>query len=344
MKIDVLATERQYIDHLAPVYRALPDESRGDFYTHPKAVDHAKAFGIRKPVVVSNDLIMRRRMRRELRLTMVASWGDMKRMKRTKRPLIHFEHGNGQTFDVRHTSYAGGPDRENVVLFVCPSERVAEANRAYYPDTPTVAVGCPKLDRFHAVSPYVTGNAKPVVALSFHWNAKWIPETRSAMDHYVSVFHDLAESDEFDVIGHGHPRILDRLRPLYRDAGIPVIPTFEQVLATADLYVNDCSSTLYEFASTGRPVVVLNAPWYRRDVQHGLRFWEYANVGVQVDEPDDLLAVIRMALIDPPTHQRNRKRAVAACYAYIDGHATERAVNAILEVSDERQGYPVHVA
>ena len=57
---------------------------------------------------------------------------------------------------------------------------------------------------------------------------------------------------------------------------------FDEVMERSTLYICDNSSTLYEFASTGRPVVVLNAPWFRRDIEHGLRFWEHADVGVSV--------------------------------------------------------------
>ena len=98
-----------------------------------------------------------------------------------------------------------------------------------------------------------------------------------------------ALAERWTVLGHGHPRILDQLMPVYEELGIEPAYTFEEVLDRASVYCCDNSSTLFEFASLDRPVVVLNPPWYRREVEHGLRFWEAATVGVQVgDQPLDI--------------------------------------------------------
>jgi glycosyltransferase involved in cell wall biosynthesis len=107
----------------------------------------------------------------------------------------------------------------------------------------------------------------------------------------------------------------------------------------ADLYIMDHMSTLYEFASTGRPVVVLNTPWYRRDVEHGLRFWEYADVGVNCEHPNDLEKCINLALQDPLEQKMKRERACNAVYAYRDGMCTERAAKAIIEFLENKYIY-----
>jgi len=114
--------------------------------------------------------------------------------------------------------------------------------------------------------------------------------------------------------------------------GIEPVEDFEDVLERADLYMCDNSSTLFEFASVGRPVVVLNAPWYRRHIEHGLRFWEAATVGVQVDHPAELRDAVMQALEDPPEQQAARQAAVRIAYTYTDGQASKRAAQEILEL------------
>jgi UDP-N-acetylglucosamine:LPS N-acetylglucosamine transferase len=158
------------------------------------------------------------------------------------------------------------------------------------------------------------------------------PETRPTLNHFTPAFVHLKE--RFRVLGHGHPRLYGIERD-YRRAGIEYVPEFADVCRRADVYVCDNSSTLYEFAATGRPVVVLNGPGYRRDVHHGLRFWEAADVGIQVDHPRDLPDAVAEALSDPPKRRRAREAALDLVYAHRSG-AAERAAEAIVAFMDER--------
>jgi CDP-glycerol glycerophosphotransferase (TagB/SpsB family) len=143
---------------------------------------------------------------------------------------------------------------------------------------------------------------------------------------------DLA--DRYEVIGHGHPRIWPVLEPQYRRFGIEPVAEFDDVMARAAVYVCDNSSTIYEFASTDRPVVVLNAPWYRREVEHGLRFWSLIP-GEQVAGPEELPRAIDRALAEDPYAER-RREVVAEVYAYTDGKAAARAADAIRALSAGR--------
>jgi len=130
------------------------------------------------------------------------------------------------------------------------------------------------------------------------------------------------------------------LDPYYRQCGIEPVWDFEEVMERADLYVNDCSSTLYEFCVTGKPVIILNAPWFRRGVHTGIRFWEYTDVGPMVNEPEELLGAITAMLSDPGKMQQERERAVADLYPYL-GESAKRAATVIQEFAASK-GPVVH--
>ena len=168
--------------------------------------------------------------------------------------------------------------------------------------------------------------ASPVVAVSFHWNYHGIPEMRSAFDWYSKAVVELAK--EVTVIGHGHPKRKD-LPDWYRAHGIEYVADFFEVCRRADVYACDNSSTLFEFASTGRPVVVLNAPWYFDGIDvrahHGLRFWDASQVGRNVRDPGRLAWAVDDAMrFDWPFQED----CLDIVYAYRTG-AAQRAADAI---------------
>lgn len=327
LRIDFLATETHYFDHLEPIYRALPDEYRGNFFISPKIHDCAKKSGFEMDIYLG-----KRVFSGNAGPIVTAASGDLNRANESGRMQIFCEHGAGQSYSNRHSSYAGGiGGRENVVLFLCPNEMAAARNRRYYPDVPAVAVGCPKLDEWHK-KPIKPRSNPPVVAISFHWECFVCSETRSAYSWFKTALPELAKCKDFKLIGHGHPRMIGRIEAEYKRLGIEVVRDFKEVLERADCYVIDNSSTLFEFASTGRPVVVMNAPWYRRNMYHGLRFWEYVNIGVNCDNPRNLVDAIKLALEDTPEQKQLREQAVNAVYFVHDGTAAQKAVEAIIQV------------
>jgi CDP-Glycerol:Poly(glycerophosphate) glycerophosphotransferase len=254
----------------------------------------------------------------------VAGYRDMRWAK--PRPVIFIEHGAGQTYGGRTPAHPGGRNRDNVALFICPSGRVVGMNKARYPHIPAIAVGSPVMDRFHR---YPSKPERGTVAVAFHWNALTAPESRTAFPHFADAIVELAK--ERTVIGHGHPRIARMLRRFYAMHGITWV-ALEDVYRRAEVLVVDNSSVGWEFLSLDRPVVWLNAPWYRRGVEYGLRFWEYADSGVQVDDPADLSFGVAEALLD--RNRARRREVVPEVYAYTDGRASERAARAIEEWHD----------
>lgn len=313
MPVDILASEPHFADHLYPVWQALKDP--GDF-------------------ILTTELISTKLKRWEggngnvtdiSRPVLVASYGDLKRARQQGRTRIALiEHGYGQSYSIDHPSYAGGRNRDDVSLFLVPNEHAAQRNRDANPMAAVEIVGCPKLDSL----PTRQATDNPLtIAISFHFDAHSVaPEATGTLRYYRSALTLLAQN--YHTLGHGHPRALRAIERHYRRPAIEVVADFADVCRRADLYICDNSSTLYEFAHTGRPVVVLNGPQYRRNVSHGLRFWDAATVGVQVDHPQHLLPAIATALEDASQQRQAREAALARVYAHRSGGA-QRAATAL---------------
>lgn len=340
--IDASARELHFLEHLAPVLAELPAELRGTvFVGSPAVAERALELELGPVEVGWPNRVNKRRRAPRPDPVLVASWGDLRVCERTRRPVVLFEHGAGQGYGNRSSSYIGGSGRERVDLFLVPNEAAARRNRRFYPSKRNVVIGSPRVDELRKIA------RRPgplTAAISFHWRCEAAPEANTALDHYAGVLGPLRlelERAGVALIGHGHPRALEELGPLYRRAGIELVVDFAEVVARADLYAVDNSSTLFEFAALGRPVVVLNGPGYRREVEHGLRFWSEADVGLQVDEPADLAAGVLTALDDPVELARSREAAVARVYPFADGTSARRAAQAILAIVNTGRRCPV---
>lgn len=314
--IDLVATLPHYLAHLAPIWRALPDELRGTAYspgTIPGLAPLPHAWATDRPVLV-------------------ASFMDAQRV--GARPTIYVEHGSGQTYRGDpagdHPSYSGGPGHERAALFLSPNETVAARWRERYPATPSVAVGSPRLDEWHTSPRARPAGAPLTVAVTFHWECLLVPETRSAWPHFDPVLPEFvarARARGWRVLGHGHPRLWGRIARRWAEIGVDHTAEFDVVLREADVLVVDNSSAAMEFASTGRPVVWLSAPWYRRDVDHGGRFWRWVEAGPHVTEPD--VDALVEAVASAGAWAAVREEIVDEVYPVRDGSAAARAVDAI---------------
>ena len=264
-------------------------------------------------------------------LVLVASHSDARRV--FPAPVVYVEHGAGQSYvDPANggLGWSGSPGLDHVRLFICPSEAVADRWRARYPRAEAVAVGSPALDRYERSS---ARSGAPRVALTWHWNCGVTPETRSAWGHYTArlgLAVAAMRDDGFEVVGHAHPRIERRVRARYAELGVEWVDL--DGLLSADVVVADNTSAMYEAAALGARIVALNAPWYRRDVEHGLRFWSHVP-GIECDRPLDLADAVREAFVDRPDLAEKRAAGVAAAYAHNDRHASERAARAIMELA-----------
>mgnify|MGYP001591418379 FL=1 len=325
--IDALATWPHYQAHVLPVFAALSEENRGTFYvgTDEQLILTAKARG------VEADLGYPRGVGG---LVIVAGHTDMAQC--PDRHFIFVEHGSGQAYaGVDSPSYSGGSMRPRVALFLTLNETTATRERAANPDVPVEIVGSPRLDELteHAYDRRGPSRSStpPVVAFCWHAHIKIAPETRATYPYWFPAVRRLHESGAYRVLGHGHPREWRKLRGWYEKVGIEAVEDFADVVAQADLVCVDNSSTGPEFAAaTGRPVLWLDAPAYRREVEHGGRFWDWPTGQVSCDEPERLPQRIALALAD--THEAANARQVMVDTIYppwARGRAAELAVEAI---------------
>lgn len=329
-KLDVLAGAAHYIDHLAPVWNALPKTRRGTFYVLPEHADLAAAkveqFSIEDvdPKAVDTPIL-------------VAGSGNLNTVRRLGRKHVALmEHGCGLSYGGDRgyrgaaarasSSYAGGEGR-NADLFLHPGLHPAQRDLAVDPTRRVRVIGSPRIDDL----PKRIEDGIPTVTFSFHWDTQISQETRTTFLYYRDYIAELArtvkrQGSPYRILGHGHPRIFQRLRPWYERHGIEAVESFDRVCELTDLYAVDNSSTLYEFASTGRPVLVLNAPFYRKGINHGLRFWEAANVGENVWEPYDLNRLVPFHLKYPDRWKTAREEALDMVYGDRRPGAAKRAV------------------
>lgn len=314
MKIDVYASENHYVDHIAPIWLKLPDKYRGTFYVSKNSYQKAQSYNIDSIISLPIGL-----------LTLVASYGDYRK---TNGHVIFMEHGIGNTYSNDHPSYAGGMGKDRVVLFLNQHYYTQEKNINAYPSAKQAIIGTPKLDSINRDLNF-TFNDKPNICLSFHWDCNVAPETKTAFEHYRGIIPFINMNKNFNLFFHGHPRDEKVWDNYCKKNNIKRIKDLSKVFEIADIYICDNSSSMYEFAATGKPVIVLNAPWYRKDINHGIRFWEFI-LGPQVDYPKDLFAVIDYMIKNPHCWDDVRNEIIDILYPNL-GFATETAVKTIID-------------
>lgn len=274
MKVDFFAREKHHIEHAKAIYDKLQDNIKGDFHTSEQSMRDS-----------TNNIVA------------CFCYGDLKKVDEAGKKAIYGEHGIGMWYNTDHPSYAGSLEhRDCVILRLVPNKRIYEREKEVL-KCPIEIIGVPKMDKYHYLRDKKTRiKRKPTIAISFHWDCRVCPETRSSFRYYLSVFREL--SLRFKVLGHAHPRIFSQLYDIYRMSGIRPVEDFDEVIKKADVYVCDNSSTIFEFAYTNKPVVLLNCPVYRKNVEHegNPRFWRFSDIGLQVDSPEYLVRAIEETL------------------------------------------------
>lgn len=310
--IDGFASRPNYVDHIAPVWAALPE--KGTLWvSEQRLATRARTRGVDAQVGRPDGA----------RPVLVAAYRDELAV---NGPVILLEHGAGQHYGGVDAS-SMGQTRSDVILYLAPNPGVADRMATVLPNARTVAVGCPRLDRHLHRSPPPGG--EPVVGVTWHWPARTWPEAMWAWPHYRPHLPALAQGRQ--VVGHGHPRVLGRLIGDYRRAGVRVEPDPETFLDSIDVLVADNTSLLFEAAAIGIPVAVLDAPWYRRHVDHGLRFWEWADIGPRTGAGAALAETVDRAWQERDLFREVRVAMRDAVYGTWDGQAARRAADAITD-------------
>ena len=104
-----------------------------------------------------------------------------------------------------------------------------------------------------------------------------------------------------------------------------MIYDFEDVVRWADVYACDNSSTLFEFAACGNPVVLMDAPWFPSD-DGSWRFDKYRNLGPNLTD-----AELGDAAIHANDNRVSYDEMVTEVFGPVDG-AAKRAANAIRDL------------
>jgi hypothetical protein len=351
--IAFLCSERHFFDHIYPVYMEWRKHNKSaiifvssgiyqDIYDKVSVYNRKKGqsdgslnFNMVKYTPFDINDILVNNLKSRNTLIYVSSWGDYKLVYSLGYKVIMTEHGSGQLYNSSSPSYASGTggDKTGVLAYLAPNEVTLAAFRdnnrwCQY----TYSIGCPKLDKYHIKKK--TKRKREHIGVSFHWNCNVVPETNSAFRYYKETLVKL--SSKYKLLGHGHPRIIDELIPFYKEHGIEYTRDFNDIMNKCAVYCVDNSSTLYEFATIG-PVVVLNCPLYRRNISHGLRFWEYADVGINCDLPETLGDCIESALNEPASLAIRRKEIIDILYSGNDGKSCKRVCDILVTISEKHK-------
>jgi hypothetical protein len=329
MKIDFFARQAYYLDHLAPLWNALDPSLRGEFYLNDPCLEHARQ-------ILPKDTPIHAYLEGNdcgAGPIVTCAYGDAFRAVEWNegRPVILFEHGVGLTFG--KAAYADGlGQRIGMAMFPVPNQHTLDRVNPELRDRPHPIVGMPKLDKWAGEfsKPHLMPRdpRQVTIAVSFHHGSAMSrpAEVGSAIDHYIGYLPELAK--HFKLLVHSHPITAGGMADVCRSENLEFEPDFQEVMRRADIYMNDCSSTLYEFLVTGKPVIILNAPWFDRNSKWGIRFWEYSDVGPQVDYPEQLLDVVGQMIANPDALRPCRSRAVSDLFPYL-GKSASRAVSEI---------------
>lgn len=328
--IHFFATRPHFVNHMLPIFEQFKD-GEAVFTISKHIKDYVDGLGIPYRLSKRNSGLFFPEKDGDAIVVCAANNAMFAKKSNPRRKIIFMEHGVGITFPTNQGYAGGGGIRRSVSLFLAPNQHIYDKTKKALPGKPQVIIGTPYMDKW--VNYSRPTSTRDMVTISFHWNGSTIaPEAGNAVDHYLPHLEKVMkflDEKRIDLAGHGHPRILEELRPAYEKLGIHIIENFQNVLEYSSAYINDGSSTLYE-AALIMPVVLLNAPWFRKDIDFGIRWWKWTNIGEQCETPEELPQMIVNAVYNPFSFVNERSQMQRALYPYW-GESAKRAALAIKE-------------
>lgn len=264
---------------------------------------------------------------------LVSAFGDASRLYDAgHRNIILTEHGTGQRYvDIKSPAFIG-PERAHYVKeFWMPNPHAAKT-QAMFTKKPVRLLPPLRIQALREERAKFADQRQgdPVVVMSFHSLSTGNPEQRGTVRDWEmnGALAHFAQMEGIKAVGHSHPSARNIVFPTWQALGVPVFEDFMDVIRYASVYVCDNSSTLFDAAACGIPVVLLNGRSYRPAVQHGLRFWQYADMGVSVwaraAEPQAALEKAIRSTLDRDPAKVHRDRMVRDLYEYETTHTIEQ--------------------
>lgn len=252
--------------------------------------------------------------------------------------LVHIPHGAGDRergYDrrIRHFDYvfvAGEKDRDRFVQFgIVRSEQVVETG--YVKRAGLLAVQ-PKRLRFFE-------NNRPVVIYNPHFSkslSSW-----HAFGH--QIIEMIAADGRFNLIFAPHVRLFEHVSPVdkkrikrlaKRDSVIIDLGSPRSIdmsyTTSADIYLGDVSSQVYEFCAVPRPCVFINAKGVDWRQNPFYAMWAMGNV---IQNPHELLPALCAALATPAAHNQVQQEAVQWSFGDPAADASQVAASRLMVIA-----------
>ncbi len=262
--------------------------------------------------------------------------------------LVHTKHGSGD----RAQGYSKRLGKFDLVLLSGEKlrDRMVDA-KAIKPER-SVIVGYPKFDTIAPSTPEsFFDNGKPTVVYNPHVQ----PGLSSWFDVGLDILNYFANQPDFNLIFAPHVMLFQRrLHVSLEDFKIKLrrnlpskflscphilIDTNSPKLLdmtymrSADIYLGDVSSQIYEFLLNPRPMIFLNPrskPW------KGDPNYENWNFGAVVSDMNDLEGALKDALANPDRYRLVQERGFRYTFDLNEKPSSMRAANAITQFTQQR--------